>query len=272
MGRFDGKAAFITGAARGQGRAHAIAFAAEGANLAISDRCEDIRSVPYPLATEADLAETVGKCEALGAKVVAAQVDVRDYEATSFFVDEAHEAFGAIDIGVANAGVFGVGDVSEMSPETFGDMVDVNLKGVYNTFRPILPRMIEGGSGRLIATGSIGSVTGFPGAAHYIAAKHGVYGLVKALAKEVGKNGITVNLICPNAVDTKMMQNEAMYELLSPDDPTEAGAAAVMKMMNGIPVPWIEPDVVSRAILFLASDDARYTTGSALMIDLGATA
>ena len=271
MGRFEDRVVFITGAARGQGRAHAVAFADEGADVAICDICADVGTVPYELATESDLAETVRLCEAAGADVLADRVDVREFGQVQAFADRATERFAKVDVVVANAGIFGATAIAEMAPEMFSDMVDVNLKGVFHTIRSVLPGMVERGYGRVIATGSVCSLLGVPGVGHYVAAKHGVAGLVKSLAKEVGPHGITANYVVPNGVGTKMIRNPAIYALMSPDDPTEEGAMPGYSAMNAIPIPWIEPEDVSKVVLFLASDDGKYTTGAAFKVDLGAT-
>jgi SDR family mycofactocin-dependent oxidoreductase len=270
--RFEGRTVFITGAARGQGRSHAVNFAREGADLAISDICHDIDTVPYELSAERDLAETVNLCEAEGARVTSAVVDVRDYGQVEAFAAAALEVYGKIDVVVANAGIFGATTIAEQSPETFGDMIDVNLKGVFHTIRAVLPGMIDRGYGRIIATGSVCSLIGVPNVAHYVAAKHGVAGLIKSIAKEVGANGITANYVVPNGVGTRMIRNDAIYSLMSPDDPTEEASLPAYAAMNAIPIPWIEPEDVSKVVLFLASEDARYTTGAAMKVDLGATA
>lgn len=270
--RFTDRVVFITGAARGQGRSHALAFAREGANLALLDIGAQIATIPYPLGTTDDLADTVRACEAEGATVVHGQVDVRDYGQVEAFAQRALAELGRIDVTVANAGIFGHKPIAEMAPETFGDMIDTNLKGVFHAIRATLPGMIEREYGRIIATGSVCSVMGVPNVGHYVAAKHGLAGLIKSVAKEVAPHGITANYVVPNGVGTKMIRNEPTYNLMSPDDPTEEASLPAFIEMNPIPIPWIEPEDVSKMVLFLASDDARYTTGSALKVDLGATA
>ena len=269
MGRFEQKVVLITGAARGQGRAHAEAFAHEGASLAICDICEDIASVPYALGTESELAETVALCEALDAPTISAKVDVRSADSLDAFAQETIERFGGIDVAVANAGVFSIAPILEQPAGMFEDVVDVCLKGVYNTIRAVLPSMVEREYGRIVATGSYASVAAAPYFAHYGAAKHGLAGLVKSVAREVGDKGITINYVVPNGVATPMVRHETMYGLANPDEPTEAAAMEVFAAMNPIPLAWVEPEDVAKVVLFMASDDARYMTGSAVKIDLG---
>ncbi len=272
MKPFAGRTIFITGAARGQGRSHALHFARADADLALSDICHNIETVPYELGAKDDLAETVKLCEAEGAKVISAEVDVRNYQQVETFANRALEEYGKIDVVVANAGIFGPAPIAEQSPETFGDMIDVDLKGVFHTIRAVLPSMIEREYGRIIATGSVCSLMGVPNVGHYVAAKHGVAGLIKSVAKEVGGSGITANYVVPNGVGTRMIRNDAIYQLMSPDDPTEEASLPAYAAMNAIPIPWVEPADVSKVVLFLASEDARYTTGTAMKVDLGATA
>lgn len=271
MGRFEGKSVFVTGAARGQGRSHAVHFAREGADVAVSDLCGQVATVPYEMSTEDDLAETVRLCEAEGARVVSGRVDVRDYDQVDAFGKRVVEELGKIDVLVANAGIFGNSKLIEMPPQMFRDMVDVNLTGVFNTLRCVIPGMVERQYGRIICTGSVCSLMGFPNVSHYVAAKHGVDGLVKSLAHELGPENVTINLLVPNGVGTAMILNQPTYELMSPDNPTLEAAKPGMATGNAIPLPYVEPEDVSRVVLFMASDDARYTTGSAVKIDLGRT-
>jgi SDR family mycofactocin-dependent oxidoreductase len=271
MSRFAGQAALISGAARGQGRAHAIAFAKEGADVAIFDICSKLPTTAYDGTTPDDLQETVKACEAEGVTVVAGVVDVREAAAVATFAERALAEVGKIDIVVANAGILQNVPIAEMDAESFAEVVDVNLKGVFNTIRPVLPGMIERGYGRVIATGSIASLRGFENLGHYVASKHGVAGLIKTIARECGRHGITANYVVPNTVNTTMIQNPAVWALVSPDDPTSEGMGRVFAGSNGIPEPWIEPEDVSKMVLFAASPEAAATTGTALKVDLGAT-
>jgi SDR family mycofactocin-dependent oxidoreductase len=272
MKRFAGQSVLITGAARGQGRSHAIAFAREGANVAICDICADIATVPYPLGTAEELAATASLCEAEGVEVLRERVDVRSFAAMQAFTDAALARFGRIDVVVANAGIFSIAPMADQPPEMFDDVIDVCLKGVCKTIRAVLPSMIQREYGRIIATGSYASVAAAPNFAHYGAAKHGIVGLITSLAREVGDKGITANYLVPNGVATPMVRHETMYRLASPDDPTEAAMLPILASNNPIPLPWIQPEDVSKLVLFLASEDARYTTGTAMKIDLGASA
>ena len=271
-GRFDDRTVFITGAARGQGRSHAVAFAREGASLALSDICADIGSVPYGLGRDSDLAETVRLCEEAGARVLSARVDVRDYEQVSGFADRTLEAFGQIDVLVANAGIFTFGKLTEMPAQQFDDMIDTNLKGVWHAVKSVVPAMEKRRYGRVVIIGSTGSVIGYPNVGHYCAAKHAVLGMTKSLALEQAANGVTVTCVCPTSVSTTMIDNEAAFAMLSPRDPRREGALAVLQSMNAFGVPWIQPADVTGVVLYLASEEARYVTGVEIKVDLGQTA
>jgi SDR family mycofactocin-dependent oxidoreductase len=272
-GRVEGKVAFITGAARGQGRSHALRLAEEGADIIAVDLCEDIKSVDYPLATRADLAETVRLVEALGRRVVAREADVRDTESLRAAVDAGVAELGRLDIVSANAGILSNGQSHELSEETWGDMIDINLSGVWRTCKVAIPHLIAGGrGGSIVLTSSVAGLRSYNGVAHYVAAKHGVVGLMKTLAQELAAHSIRVNTVNPTQVDTAMIQNESMYHLFVPDveNPTreEFGAASAATIL--LPIDWVESIDVSNAVLFLASDEARYITGVALPIDAGA--
>ncbi len=270
--RFEGRTVLITGAARGQGRSHALAFAREGADLAVSDICADVATANYEMGTASDLEETVRLCEEAGANTVSAVVDVRDYEAVDAFAAKADQTLGGIDIVVANAGIFTFSPLASMSLAMFDDVIDINLKGVFHTIRATVPRMEGRGWGRVVIIGSTASVVGTQNVGHYTASKHGVLGLTKSLAIEQAPNGITVNCVCPNSVHTRMIDNDAVYELMSPDEPTREKALEVFKQINAIPVPWVEPEEVSSLVLFLASEQAAHMTGGDYKIDMGYTA
>ncbi len=270
--RFEGKSVFITGAARGQGRSHAVQFAREGADVAISDICADVATVPYGLSSEDDLLQTVRLCEAEGAHVLSARVDVRDYDELSGFAAVAERELGKIDVLVANAGIFTFGALTELSSEQFGDMIDTNLKGTWHAVKAVVPGMARRGYGRVVIIGSSASLIGYPNVGHYVASKHAVLGLTRSLALEQAPNKITVNCVCPTGVHTTMLENEAAYALMSPENPTLEAALPVLASMNPLGEPWLEPEDVSRMVLFLASDEARYITGAEFKVDMGLTA
>jgi SDR family mycofactocin-dependent oxidoreductase len=274
MGKLDGRVAFITGGARGQGRSHAVTFADEGADIIVCDIAAQIATAPYPMPRPDDLEHTAKLIEERGRRCLAIQADVRVTAEIESAVARAINEFGKIDVLIANAGICGFGKFWEISDNMWDDMIATDLTGVFKTMRAVVPHMIERGSGRIIATSSMGGRMGNPNLAHYVAAKWGVIGLVKTLAVEVAKNGITVNAVCPSAVDTDMVHNDAFYGLFCPDleNPTRTDVEPRYTAMNQIPVPWIDPAEISRAMLFLASDDARYITGSTMDVDCGATA
>lgn len=274
MGKLDGRVALVTGAARGQGRAHALALAAEGADLVICDAAKDIDTVPYPLAAAEDLAETERLLVAAGRRCLSRVVDVRNSEALDSLVADAVAELGHVDICVANAGVCGFGQFWEITDAMWDDMIGVDLTGVFKTLRAVTPHMIERGYGRIVATSSLGGRMGTPNLAHYVAAKFGVVGLVKTLAREVASHGITVNAICPASVDTPMLHNAALYGLFCPDleSPTREDVEPRYTAMNAVPRPWLQPDEVSRVVVFLCTDDGASMTGEAVQIGLGASA
>lgn len=271
MTRVAGKIALVTGAARGQGRAHALRLAQEGADIIAVDSCAQIESVPYAMATGGDLDQTVRMVEALDRRVVAAQADVRDLSAMQAAVGHGTAELGPIDIVVANAGIFSTAPSLEMSTLTWQDMLDVNLTGVFHTVRAAAPSMIERGGGSIVLISSTAGIKGFAGVAHYTAAKHGVVGLMKALAAELGAARIRVNSIHPTSVETDMIKNDAMYKLFRPDleNPGWHDLGPVLRQMHLLPESWVQPRDVSNAVLFLASDEARYITGQQLKVDLG---
>lgn len=272
MSRLEGRVALVTGAARGQGRAIALKLAREGADIIALDICRQIESIPYPLGTEEELAETAAGVEALDRRVVAAPGDVRSLASVQQVVDRGVAEIGPIDIVSANAGVYGAVPTHQMSPETWQDMLDVNLTGVWNTVRAVLPGMLERGQGgSIVLTSSTAGIRGFPAMSHYTAAKHGVVGLMKTLAAEVGRANIRVNTVHPTSVNTPMIHNETMYRMLRPDlDAPEADDVALaFTPQHELPFPWVEAEDVANMVLFLASDEARYVTGSQMRVDLG---
>lgn len=274
MGRVEGKIAFITGAARGQGRSHAIRLAEEGADIIAVDISSPIDTVKYPHATAADLAETVRLVESLGRRIVATEADVRDYGALKSALDDGVARLGGLDIVSANAGIFGFAPVEEITEQAWQDIMDVNLTGVWHTAKAAIPHLKAGGKGgSIILTSSVAGLAGMFNFGHYVAAKHGVVGLMRTLALELAPAMIRVNTVNPTSVDTMMIQNDAIYELFAPDLPLEGRTREVISPrfaeLSAMPVDWVDPVDVSNALLFLASDEARYITGVTLPIDAG---
>jgi SDR family mycofactocin-dependent oxidoreductase len=274
MGRVDGKVALITGAARGQGRSHAVTLAREGAEIVAVDLAAQIDSVPYAMATPDDLARTATLVEELDRRVVTQQADVRDPEAMRGAVERGLSEFGHIDIICANAGIGSFAPAAEMSTQMWQDMIDVNLTGVWYSIQPVLPSMIEQGSGSIIITSSIYGVKGPLGnLVHYAAAKHGVVGVMRELANELAPHNIRVNTVNPTFVATDMVQNETVYEMFLPDspNPNREQFMELLTELNSLPIPWAEVSDISNAVLFLASEESRYITGTTMLVDAGAT-
>jgi (+)-trans-carveol dehydrogenase len=274
MGRVEGKVAFITGAARGQGRSHAVRLAQEGADIIAVDICEAIPENPYDPATEEDLAETVRQVEALDRRIVAEKADVRDYGQLKSVVDRGVAELGRLDIVSANAGISGSPNKSEDIPDDeWTNMLDINLSGVWRTVKAAIPHLRAGGrGGSIVLTSSDAGLFAYENVAHYVSAKHGVVGLMRTLALELAPDMIRVNSIHPTTVDTDMVQNEKIYGLFRPDleHPTKQDFADAATQMNALPIPWVEAVDISNALLWLASDEARYVTGVALPVDAGA--
>ena len=271
MGRVDGKVAFVTGAARGQGRSHAVRLAEEGADIVAVDICGPIDSVPYPLGTAEELAETAKAVEAAGRRVIARRADVRDGPALAAVLDDAVAELGRLDIVCANAGIYTQGGLESLPEQTWQDMIDVNLTGVWHTCKAAAGHLRATGGGSMIITSSVMGLQGAQNCGHYTAAKHGLVGLMRSLALELAPAGIRVNTIHPTGVDTPMIQNEAFYRSMAPGvaDPGRANTAPILQSMNALAVPWVEPAAISDAVLVLASDEARYVTGITLPIDAG---
>jgi SDR family mycofactocin-dependent oxidoreductase len=271
-GRVEGKVAFITGAARGQGRSHAITLAREGADIIAIDLCAQIGSVPYPMATPQDLAQTVKEVEATGRRIVATVADVRDYDALKDALDDGVAQLGRLDIVSANAGITSYGRAQELPEQTWQDVIDVNLTGEWHAAKAAIPHLRAAGrSGSIILTSSDLGLKAAANQAHYVSASHGVIGLMRTLALELAPDFIRVNALAPTAVDTPMVMNSATYRLLRPDleNPTADDMAGQAAALNALPIPWVEPVDISNAVLWLASDEARYVTGVALPVDAG---
>ncbi len=274
MGRVEGKVAFITGAARGQGRSHALRLAQEGADIIAVDLCRQVDSARYPLATSEDLQQTVKEVEALDRRIVAVEADVRDFAALKSAVDDGVAQLGRLDIVSANAGIAGFGRADELTDEEWGDMLDINLTGVWHTAKAAIPHLKAGGNGgSIILTSSTAGLMGMENLAHYVAAKHGVVGLMRTLALELAPDMIRVNSVHPTSVDTDMIHNSATYALFAPDldNPTRDQVGERFQGLNALPIKWVEPVDISNAVLWLASDEARYVTGVTLPIDAGST-
>lgn len=273
-GRLAGKTAFITGAARGIGRAQAIRFAQEGAAVLAVDVCGPIDSVLVPPSTPGDLDETARLVRAAGGETVTAIVDVRDVDGLRSAVDVGAEQLGGIDIVCATAGITSRGATTELPEATWRTMLDVNLTGVWHTCTVAVPHLLSRGAGSVVLVSSIAGLRGLLGVAHYTAAKHGVVGLMRTLAIELAPHGIRVNTIHPTNVDTSMIQNDCVRSAFRPDldrPPTVAEFADAAVTMNMLEIPWVEPVDVANASLFLASDEARYITSVSLPVDAGST-
>lgn len=272
-GRVEGKVAFITGAARGQGRAHAVRLAQEGADIIAVDICKPIESVQVPLSTPEDLAETADLVKTQNRRIFAAEVDVRDYDALKAAVDTGVEQLGRLDVIVANAGIGNGGaTLDKTSERDWIDMIDVNLGGVWKTVKASVSHMRAGGrGGSIILTSSVGGLKAYPHTGHYVAAKHGVVGLMRTFAVELGQHMIRVNSVHPTNVNTPLFMNEPTMKLFRPDleNPGPDDLKVVAQMMHTLPVGWVEPEDISNAVLFLASDESRYITGVTLPIDAG---
>jgi SDR family mycofactocin-dependent oxidoreductase len=273
-GRVEGKVAFITGAARGQGRSHAVRLAAEGADIIAVDLCDQVGSVPYPLATPEDLAQTVKEVEALDRRIVATQADVRDYAAVKSAVGEGVAQLGRLDIVSANAGIASFGRAEELLEQTWRDMIDINLTGGWHAAKAAIPHLrASGRGGSIILTSSSAGLKAYENMAHYTAAKHGVVGLMRTLALELAPDMIRVNSVHPTSVSTDMGQNAALYALFAPDldekDRTKERLTERFQALNALPIAWVEPVDISNAVLWLASDESRYVTGVTLPVDAG---
>jgi (+)-trans-carveol dehydrogenase len=272
-GRVEGKVAFVTGAARGQGRAHAVRLAQEGADIIAIDICKQIDSVQIPLSTPEDLAATADLVKNAGGRVHTAEVDVRDYDMLKAAVDAGVEEFGRLDIIVANAGIGNGGQTLDKTSEgDWDDMIAVNLSGVWKTVKAGVPHILAGErGGSIVLTSSVGGLKAYPHTGHYVAAKHGVVGLMRTFAVELGAKNIRVNSVHPTNVNTPLFMNEGTMKLFRPDleNPGPDDMKVVGEFMHTLPIGWVEPEDIANAVLFLASDEARYITGVTLPVDGG---
>jgi SDR family mycofactocin-dependent oxidoreductase len=265
------KVAFITGAARGQGRAFALRLARAGMDIAAVDICADIEGVPYPLATEPDLAETVAGIEAAGRRALPLVADVRDAQAIDDAARRTADELGGVDVVVANAGIFAAAKSWATDDATYHAIIDVNLSGAWHTAQATLAHLRGRGSGSMVFVSSIAGVKGIDHLSAYAASKHGVVGLMRTLAVELAPQGIRVNAVCPSNVGTDILHNESMYQLFRPGgERDEASLREAFSTVNKIPIPWIEPEDVAEAVAWLVSDEARFVTGVVLPVDAGA--
>jgi len=271
-GLLAGQVAVVSGAARGQGRSHALALAREGASIIALDACAPIVTVPYPLPTKADLEETAGQVEALGGRVIHGVVDVRDLAEMEQFIGDAVADLGRLDIVCANAGISTPSPTLEMPEETWQTTIDINLTGVWKTCKATVPHIVAGNrGGSVIITSSAATVMISGNIAHYTAAKHGLIGFMRVLAKELAPHRIRVNTLHPAGVRTPMVYNEPMYRLFRPDleNPGREDFEAAARSHNALGVPAVEPEDVSAAVVYLAAPSGRYVTGSTFMLDAG---
>lgn len=272
-GRVAGKVAFVTGAARGQGRSHAVRLAQEGADIIAVDVCRAFADSPAEGSTPQDLAETAEMVKNLDRRIVTAEVDVRDFDAVKAAVDEGVEQLGRLDIVVANAGIGTVGTkLHKIAEDTWQEMIDVNLSGVWKSVKAGVPHLLSGGrGGSIVLTSSVAGLKAYPHTGHYTAAKHGVVGLMRTFAVELGAHSIRVNSVHPTHVNTPLLMNEQTYRMFRPDleTPGPDDLAPICRTFHVLPIPWVEAEDISNAVLFLASDESRYITGVPLPVDAG---
>jgi SDR family mycofactocin-dependent oxidoreductase len=274
MRRYEGKTVVVAGAGRGQGRAHAIGFAAEGANVVAFDLCEDVAASAIPLATEDDLAETERLARTAGGEVVTLKADVRSSEQVASVFDEARRRFPHVDIVLANAGIIGpLAPTWEIDDDVYEGVVAIDLVGAWRVLKHGVRAMLDDGvAGCVLVTGSGGSVKGTANIAPYVASKHGLVGLVRTAARELGPHGIRVNLVTPGNVRTAMLVNEPVYRAYFPERdeiPTDDEFSERAAGMNPMHKAFVEPEDVTRMMMFLASDDAQYVTGAVIPVDSG---
>ncbi len=274
MGRVDGKVALVTGAARGQGRSHALRLASEGAAVVAVDVCRPIGGLPYETSTPDDLKETARLVEAAGGRIVTREADVRDYDALVDAVAAGEEAFGAVDVGVMNAGIFAMTPALEITDDGWRTMLEVNLMGAWHGAKAVASRLVAAGRpGSLIFTSSTTGLQAAGLTAHYGASKHGVIGLARTLAIELGPASIRCNVIAPTGVNTTMIMHDTLYRAFNPDmeNPTFEDARPLLMQHHMLPIAHIEPQDVSQAVLWLASDESRFVTAAVIPVDGGFT-
>lgn len=265
-GRLTGKAVLITGAARGQGRNHAVRIAREGADVLLIDVPGDYAELDYAMGTSAELEETARLVEKEGRRAVVRTADIRDDAALRRIVDEGVTELGHLEVVVANAAVCKLHAWDEVTPQVWREVVDTTLTGTWNTIAVATPHLIAAGGGSIVVIGSTSALKGTPFFAPYTAAKHGVVGLAKAMANELGRHSIRVNTVHPAGVKTALTGALKRLDELIGTDPSLGPV-----FMNALPTQWIEPDDVSSAVVYLASDESRYVTGTELKVDAGNT-
>jgi SDR family mycofactocin-dependent oxidoreductase len=273
MGRLDGKVAFITGAARGQGREHAVTLAREGADIIAVDLCQPVGSAPPPAPGAIDLQETVRMVEALGQRAISGHVDVRDERGMADTLSDAVRKLGRLDIAIANAGInAAAAPVEELDVEVFREVLDINLIGAFLTAKVSIPHLrAHGDGGSLVLINSVLGLKGVPGSVAYTASKHGGVGLMTTLAAELAPDRIRVNSIHATNVATPMIHNETMYRRFNPDvdNPTIDDLAGPLQELNLLPIPWVECSDISEAVLHLVGESGRYVTGTTMVVDAG---
>ena len=265
-GRVAGKVALITGAARGQGRSHAVRLAAECADVIAVDICGPVADIEYTTATPEDLATTVRLVEEAGSRVVTHMVDVRDNSGLSDAVADGVELLGRLDIVVANAGVCSIQRWDEVTPALWDTVIGINLTGVWNTCVASIPHLVEAGGGSMILVSSAAGLKGQPFLTPYVASKHGLVGIMRSLSNELAANHIRVNSLHPTGVDTPMLVG-----MVGLTDRLEVSPELGPLFHNSLPVDLLQPEDISNAVLFLASDEARYVTGLTMTVDAGTT-
>lgn len=265
------KVALITGAGRGQGRAHAVTLARAGYDVVAFDVPDELTNLPYETASEADLEKTCAMVQEVGRRAIGVVGDVRNTADLDGAVSTAKEQLGGLDAVIANAGICNFAKFEEITDVQWDEMQAVNLGGVFRTFRAALPSLREQGSGRMIATASMAGRGGAPNIAHYAAAKAGVISLVKTLALELGSSGITVNCICPTTTDTPMVHNQQMYGLFAPDiaSPDLESVRPRYEAMNPMRVAWLDPQELADVAAFLVSDAGRHISGAVFEVSAG---
>jgi SDR family mycofactocin-dependent oxidoreductase len=275
MSRLDGKTALITGAARGQGRSHAKVLAEAGASIIAIDACAPVPAVSYPMPTADDLEETAAIVEKAGGRVYQAVADTRDEHALAAAVAAGVRELGGLDIVVANAGIYPFGyQAHEMPAADWDAVISTNLTGTWQTCKSATPYLLESTRGAaIVIVGSTAGINGAPRSSAYAVTKHGLKGLMTTLALELGPRNIRVNSVIPTAVDTPMCMNEKVYRAFLPgiDQPSDEQVREAFQRVHVLPTPWVEPEDVSRAVVFLTSEDARFITGTELKVDAGYT-